>query len=96
MDNKINSAKEVLAKRLDFPKEIILDLPKITITGDNEIDIENHKGIMLFEENEVRINSRVGFIVIKGSRFEILFIGGTTISISGNFKSITYEDHEKI
>ena len=96
MENKINNAKELLAERLDFPKEIILDLPRITITGDNEIDIENHKGIMLFEENEVKINSKVGFIVIKGRRFEILFIGGTTISISGSFKSITYEGYEQI
>ena len=96
MENKINNAKEILAERLDFPKEIILDLPRITITGDNEIDIENHKGIILFEEDEVKVNSKVGFIVIKGSRFEILFIGGTTISISGNFKSITYEGYDKV
>ena len=96
MENKINNVKEVLAKKLDFPKEIMLDLPRITITGDNEIDIENHKGIMLFEEDEVKINSKAGFIVIKGSRFEILFIGGTTISIGGNFKSITYEGYDEI
>ena len=96
MENRINNAKEILAERLDFPKEIMLDLPRITVTGDNEIDIENHKGIVVFEENEVKINSKVGFIVIKGSRFEILFIGGTTISISGNFKSITYEGYEQI
>jgi len=96
MEYKINSAKEVLARKLNFPKEIIMDLPRITVTGDNEIDIENHKGIMLFEEYEVKINSKVGYIVIKGSGFEILFIGGTTISISGNFKSITYEGHEEI
>jgi sporulation protein YqfC len=96
MENKINNAKEVLAKTLNFPKEIMLDLPRITITGDNEIDIENHKGIMLFEEDEVKINSKVGFIVIKGSGFEILFIGGTTVTISGNFKSITYEGYEQI
>jgi len=96
MDNKLNNAKEVLANRLDFPKEIMLDLPRITVTGDNEIDIENHKGIMSFEEYEVKINSKVGFIVIKGKRFEILFIGGTTISISGTFKSISYESYDEI
>ena len=96
MENKINKTKEELARRLNFPKEIIMDLPRITIIGDNEIDIENHKGIILFEEYEVKINSKVGLIIIKGSRFEILFIGGTTISISGIFKSITYEGHDKV
>ena len=94
MADKLNNTKEVIAEKLNFPRDVILDIPKISIIGDSEIDIENHKGIILFEENEVKINTNVGNIIIEGSRFEILFIGGSTITISGKFKSITYESHE--
>jgi len=71
----------------------MLNIPKIIVTGDNEIEIENHKGIIFFGEEEVKINSNVGIISIKGCRFEILFIGGNTINISGKFKSIAYENY---
>ena len=91
VEGKINNAKEVLAEKLDFPRDVILNIPKITITGDNEITIENHKGIILFNDEEVKINSGVGLISIDGSRFEIRFIGGSTITITGKFKSVTYE-----
>lgn len=94
MEEKLYEAKENFAKRTELPRDVILDLPQITVTGDNEINIENHKGIVKFEKEEVKINSKVGVISIYGYNFEILFIGGSTVTLSGKFKSIVYEGDE--
>lgn len=94
MDYKFNKAKETIAEKLDIPRDIVLNLPKITITGDNEIIIENHKGVILFEEGQIKINSTVGMIEINGSKFEVLFMGGNTLTLSGKFRSITYVGNE--
>lgn len=91
MEDKINKVKEGLVQKLDLPRDVVLNFPKIIITGDNEITIENHKGIICFEDSEMKINSRVGAITIKGVGLEILFIGGDTITIGGKFKSVVYE-----
>ncbi|NLZ48414.1 MAG: sporulation protein YqfC [Clostridiales bacterium] len=91
MEDKINKAKESLANQLDLPRDVMLNIPKISVTGNNEITIENHKGIVFFGDKEVRINSNVGLISILGEEFEILFLGGSTITISGKFKTINYE-----
>lgn len=91
MEDKINKVKEGLVEKLDLPRDVVLNFPKIIITGDNEITIENHKGIISFEDREMKINSRVGAITIKGVGLEILFIGGDTITIGGKFKSVVYE-----
>lgn len=95
MEEKINKARENLANQLDFPRDVMMNIPKISVTGNNEITIENHKGIVLFDEKEVKINSNVGLISISGEKFEILFLGGSTITISGKFKSILYEGNIK-
>lgn len=94
MENKIFRAKETIANKLELPKDILLDLPKITILANSEINIENHKGVVIFDEEEIKINSKVGPISIYGKNFKILFIGGNTITLSGNFRSIVYEGHE--
>ncbi|MFD3157584.1 sporulation protein YqfC [Haloimpatiens sp. FM7330] len=94
MEDKFYRTKQVIADKLELPRDIILDLPKIIITGDNEITIENHKGIVLFEEKIIKINSTIGVISVIGNKFEILFIGGSTITLSGKFKSIVYDGHE--
>lgn len=92
MEDKLNKVKENLSLKLDLPRDLVLNLPRITITGNNEVIIENHKGVVLFEENQVKINSGVGLITINGSNFEILFMGGSTLTLSGKFKSLLYED----
>lgn len=91
MEEKFQRGKEKILSKLDFPSDISLDLPRIIVIGNREITIENHKGIIFFETNMVKINSRIGAIIINGENFEILFIAETSITISGIFKGISYE-----
>ncbi|MBE6055241.1 MAG: sporulation protein YqfC [Clostridium sartagoforme] len=91
MKEKIEKSRELLVEKLDLPKDIALNLPKITIIGDNEITIENHKGIILFERDIIKVNTKVKIVNIVGENFEILYIGDSTIVINGKFKSISYE-----
>lgn len=90
MQGKINRGKEKLADMFELPRDVIMDLPKITIIGESEVTIENHKGIDVFESELIKIRTKLKTIVIKGERFEILYIGGSTVTISGKFKSISY------
>lgn len=94
MKNNLSTAKEAIVDRLDLPKDIILNMPKIIITGNNQMTIENHRGVAIFAEDHIEVNSGVGLISICGSSFEILFMGGTTIVIGGKFKSILYESNK--
>ncbi|MHC6179126.1 sporulation protein YqfC [Clostridium sp. JNZ X4-2] len=87
----MNNTKQNIADKLDLPRDIILNMPQIKVMGNNEIIIENHKGIILFEDSQIKINSGIGLISIYGSKFEVLFIGGSTITVGGKFKSIVYE-----
>lgn len=96
MEEKIYKTRENIAEHLDLPRDVLLNIPKIIILGDNEITIENHKGIILFEDKQIKINSNVGLISIYGRGFEILFIGGSTLTISGKFLSVVYEGNEKV
>ena len=91
MEEKFQKGKEKILDKLEFPRDISLDLPKIIVIGNREITIENHKGIIFFESDMVKINSRIGAILIKGEEFEILFIAENSITITGIFKGISYE-----
>lgn len=94
MERKIKKTKEVLSRAFDMPKDIVMNVPKITITGDNEIIIENHKGVIIFGDDQIIVNSSLGLIKVEGKNFEILFMGGDTIVISGRFKALIYEGNE--
>lgn len=87
MDSKI---KNIVTKELDLPVEVIDNLPKISVIGNSEITIENHKGILSFDKDNTKIKTVIGILDIQGEEIEIVFIGGSTITISGKFKSLGY------
>lgn len=92
MSNKIENVKRSLSEKLDISKDIILELPKITIIGKEEITIEHHKGIIVFEKNIIRVNTKIKVIKILGRNFEIIYIGESTLSIKGEFISVEFEE----
>ncbi|MEG1257039.1 sporulation protein YqfC [Clostridium sp.] len=95
MNNKLARVKEKVVYGLDLPVDVALSLPKITILAEKEITVENHKGIIKFNTNELVINTTLGLLEILGENFEIIFVGGTTITLTGKFRTVVYENYEE-
>ncbi len=55
-----------LAEILELPKDIILGIPKITMVGNLQLFIENHKGILEYTDTYIRINTKSGILQISG------------------------------
>ncbi|MPQ42242.1 sporulation protein YqfC [Clostridium tarantellae] len=90
MEQKLNNLKLTVAEGMDFPKEIVAGIPSVTVVGQCEVIIENHKGILSFEDEFMKINTKLGVLNIKGENLEIIFIGGNTITVGGKFKGLSY------
>lgn len=73
---------------LEMPKDIVFDLPKITIIGNIQMYIENHKGIIEYGPNTVRISVSFGELKICGEMLTIRNITQDEIHIDGNIHSI--------
>lgn len=74
-----------------MPKDVIMDIPRLTISGDREIYIENHRGVASYEENEIRVSTAMGIVRIYGKSLTITAIRQEDILINGQFTKIEYE-----
>ena len=83
MKNKRNQQLEKLNRLLEFPKEVCSNVPKIIITGFDEMLIENFKGILEYEEFYVRINTYIGIININGYQLKLENMTDDDIRVSG-------------
>ena len=81
-----------LDRLLEMPKEIYSDVPKITITGFDEIIIENYKGILEYEDFYIRINTSMGTININGFHLNLNQMTEDDIMVTGKIQSIDIED----
>ena len=82
---------ERVADAWGVPKDVIMDMPRITVTGDREIYIENYRGIAGFDENSISVSSGIGRVTVYGDKLEIAAVRREDILISGRFKKIEYE-----
>lgn len=85
---KIENIKENLSDALELPKEITLNLPKVTMVGSTQIRIENHKGIIEYSESKIRINSKIGVIIITGKNLFIRNIIKEEVVLEGKLESV--------
>jgi sporulation protein YqfC len=83
VDTKKHNIKEKFTEMLELPKEIVLDMPKLTMLGNGDLVVENYKGIIEYEENIIRINTTSGIIKITGSKLYIKEITSENIVIYG-------------
>lgn len=88
MKRQIEDVKYGISKSLELPMDIIMDLPKLNLVGDGEATIQNHKGIIEYTKDVIRINTRIGMFKITGEDLEIKIILSEEITIIGLIKRI--------
>ncbi len=74
---------EKVTDALELPKDLILDIPKMTIVGNSDLLLENYKTILEFKCEQIRVSTGLGVIKIYGEKMQIREITRENIIISG-------------
>ena len=75
--------KKKVSAMLELPKEIVMNLPLVTLIGGDEIQIENFKGVVEFTDKIVRISTACGIFKVEGKSLLLKHITSETIMITG-------------
>jgi sporulation protein YqfC len=89
-DKPKTGLKEKFAEMLELPKEIVLNIPKVTIVGNKDMMIENYKGVMEYEDGRIRVNTGTGVVKVTGARLLIREITSEDIIISGDIHALEF------
>lgn len=90
MKKPVDYLRKGISDLLELPRDIMLDLPKITMIGNLQLYIENHKGIIEYCTDTVRVNTGAGVLVVTGSKLIIRTIVTEEVLITGEIESITF------
>jgi sporulation protein YqfC len=89
-DEEKTALKNRITEALELPKEIVLNVSKLTLIGNSDLIIENYKGIMEYDNGRIRVNTGAGVIKITGSRLLIKEITSEDILIYGEIDSLEF------
>ena len=82
--------KRGITDALALPKEIVLNLPMVHMVGNEEVHVENYKGVLEYTPEKVRINTTKGVLKIEGRKLLLREITSEDVAVMGSILKIEY------
>lgn len=82
--------RENISDMFELPKDTFVDLPKIVLTGNREIYVENYRGILEYTDSVIRLNIGTNALKVCGEELDIRAIGEEDITLNGTIESIEF------
>ena len=88
--------KKWAAGVLDLPPDVVLDMPRITMIGPLQMYVENHRGVLLFNRDELRLLlSNKAQLLVKGENLVIRQILPEEVMLEGMIRQVKYLEQIK-
>ncbi|MGL6199478.1 MAG: sporulation protein YqfC [Lachnospiraceae bacterium] len=85
-----DSLRNRMANAANMPKDVVLGVPIITMTGRLELSVENYNGIIEYTDILVRLSTKSGQIKIVGKHLQIEYYTSDEMKVTGQIKSVEY------
>ena len=72
-----------------FPLELTSDLPKITMLGSQQVRIEQHKGLVVYQDDEVALQTSAGILKLHGNHLSFAMYTSGEALITGQIDGIS-------
>ena len=79
-----------MTEALELPKEILLHLPLISFIGQEEVTIENYKGILEYSEETVRIGTAAGVQRLEGQGLCLKQLSAECMVVTGRVEKMEF------
>ena len=79
-----------MAEILELPKELILNVPKLTLIGNNIMSIQNFRSLIEYSNTQIKIKTNSGLILIQGNKLSIKEISTEDTIIEGEIQRLEF------
>ncbi len=90
VSTKKENVRSKLSSALDMPVDLVGGMPRIVLTGNRTVLVENHNGIRAFSGEQVRIACIYGEIIIDGKHLRLTFLKKDEIAAEGEIAAVSY------
>ena len=87
---RVKGVEKTVTNFLDLPPEAALDLPRLTLVGDSRLLLENHRGIVTYQPELVKLKISSGELAIKGTGLLLREIKPDAIALEGTIHSLEF------
>jgi len=82
--------RSLVAGALDLPKDVVVNVPRVTVIGSLQVTVENHRGIVEFTPEKIRIACGEGAVEIRGENLALRAILPEEIVLDGRILAVSF------
>ena len=90
MSEHSKQTSKKIIETLDLPQDLFLGMPNISFSGNKEVYISNHRGILSYGEDEMLILTKEFQIRICGRKLNIISYSKEDLTIQGYISSVAF------
>ena len=79
---------ERTAQVFDLPGDVVAGLPRIELTGNRELRMENHKGILAYGTEEIHVSGGKLVVKVRGDGLELRAMNASELLITGTILGV--------
>ena len=79
-----------VTEMLEIPGDVLLDMPKLVVVGNMQVLIENHRGVLAYTAELIRIAVAEGEVAVAGEELHLRHIQPDEIVIAGRIRAIYF------
>lgn len=79
-----------IANHLEIPDDVLFGLPRISMSGNRELRLENYKTVLEYQDEQIRFACKNACITVTGTSLSITVITDDEVSISGQILSVSF------
>ncbi|HYH02081.1 MAG TPA: YabP/YqfC family sporulation protein [Bacillota bacterium] len=92
MKEKTNSVGIKLAQLLDIPLDTAVDWPTIIMNANRSVSVQNHRGVIEYDQNMVRINTKLGELALYGEKLTLVSALKEEVVVEGRIVRVELVD----
>lgn len=78
-----------------FPKEIVSDMPRVTLTGSERVHVEQHKGLIAYQPEEVVFRVASGRLTVSGRELRFKLYTSNEAILAGHVDGVAMAGGER-
>ena len=79
---------ERVAGALDLPADMMAGLPRVELIGDQELRMENHRGILAYSREEIHISGGKLVVRIRGEGLQLKAMNANELLVTGRIFTV--------
>lgn len=80
------------AENLKLPKDVVLGEVLVSFVGRYSVTVENYRGILLYDDQTVKLQAKHCKLLIRGKRLHIDYYNHDEMKITGQIQSMEFGD----